>query len=131
MEQLRVQLQSINQKIFQLFSERKKLVRAIIDQKQGQMIYHPQQEWQVFQQHKLILKKMRLCELLSFSLLMESHAQTEDSDYPQWSLGVHLVGNHSGLVYQTNPLLLKTVNPELLIPLPIKAEFLARWENLW
>ena len=131
MEKLRTQLQSVNQKILQLFSERRKLVQAIVARKRGRMIYSPAQEWLVFQQEKSLLLEMGFSELLSFSLLMESHAHMEDARYPRWSRGVHLTSNDpEQLSHQMNPLLLKTINPDLFAQLFFKEEFLVQWENL-
>ena len=131
MEELRVQLKSVNQRILQLFSERRKLVQAIMERKGGHMIYCPSQEWSVFQQHRSLFLEMSLMELVGFSLLMEAHVRTENAIYPRWSGGVHLIDHDPRqLLHQMNPLLLKSIKPELFVQLSIKGEFLAQWENL-
>ena len=139
MEKLRVQLQTINHKILQLYCERKQLVEAIVTKK-GQQTpatrsYSPRQEWQVFGAHQGWLIKLELLELLSFSLLMEAQVRKFAANYPAWSQGVHLTCPASEIIQHSNPLLLKLVCPKQFCQLPITTGFKQLWDetvkDLW
>ena len=124
MKKLRIQIESINRRIVQLFSERKKIVQAIIAQKDQGSSYDAKRESIVFEQLKLFLLAMEIGELLSFSMLMESQViSCGVNDYPRWSLGEHLMDEPRELIHQINPLLLKIVRPKLFSKLCLKKEF--------
>ena len=133
MEKLRVQLEFVNQKILQLFFERRELVKAIIAQKCSRGVYDPQREWEVFRRHKDLLQRMEWMEVLSFSLLMEAQAYGQDEQYPQWHLGIHLEREHEEqllpIIHQINPLLLKTIHSGRFAQLPLRAKFTKLFER--
>lgn len=126
MKKLRTQIESINQKIAQLFSERKGLVRAIVAQKnkEGVCSYDPSRECFVFEQLKPFFLEMDTGELLSFSILMESQvASSGVDDYPRWSLGEHLADEPKELSHRINPFILKIARPKVFSKLPLREGF--------
>lgn len=88
--------------------------------------YDPQREYFLFQQFKSSLQTLSLLEILSYSLIMESHASHGDSDvYPAWSQKIHLQKKDSALFIaeMVNPLLLKMTHQDLWQKISLTPEF--------
>ena len=125
--ELRESLENVNNSLFKLFKQRRELVEAIQSLKSspGDMwaAYDSVREKDLFKRLEAKLRALDLKELLAFSLLMEGHAKSPQN-YPAWSEGVHLSGSSQEVHHQINPLLLKTVRPDLFESLSLRPSFI-------
>lgn len=127
MNELRAELSKTNKKLITLLSERKKISNKIQIKKkntQSWSSFDYDQEVKVFTELKADLDFLALKELLSFSLIMESHAQSNDENhYPSWSRGEHLINAPKSIQEQINPILLKIIKPKLFSELQTNEKF--------
>ena len=122
---LRHELLVTNHQLLKIMSARKEQVHAIQEIKtlQGQSIFCPEREWELFNQLQSELSELSIRELLSLSLIIEEDACSYSQTYPAWSEGVHLVDGPTILYQQINPILLKVTHLSLFEQLKLKADF--------
>lgn len=125
--QLREALAQTNSEFFLALADRRKLcisIQGIKEQKGHFSHYDPERERTVFGQFATQLKELSIRELLSFSLVMEDHAQAmAPGSYPNWSLRIHLAQPGLELFEMINPLMLKTAHPEIFKRLKLQPDF--------
>ncbi|MGK0367342.1 MAG: chorismate mutase [Thermoproteota archaeon] len=110
---LRLQLDTLTQNYFSLLSERSELVSNIQNLKPKNLNFDCERESLMFNHFSTHIKKLNLKELFSYSLMIESHAQsTIKSNYPEWSNRIHLKRSSCLLQEQINPILLRVWNEE-------------------
>lgn len=93
LSKLRDDLYNLNINFLKLVRERKKIVSQIFHEKRKSQIDHFDylREHVLFKKMQSDLKKLSVQELLSFSLLIESHAVNQkESEYPRWSMKTHI-----------------------------------------
>lgn len=117
---LRSKLQENYSSLYDLILVRKKLVENIFDYKRDQASFLPDIEDELFKNN--FFKKASLKEVLSLSLLVESHASSVSS-YPLWSQRVHLKKYHFELFEQINPIMLLNFDKTLFKKLDFNASF--------
>lgn len=125
--ELRAKLLEINLELFSLIEKRKLIVSRIQDLKteNNLSVFSPEREIILFEKLSPLLKKLTLKELLSFSLLLEAHADpTEKNLYPAFSEMIHLDKiDKSFLWYRVNPILLYYYDAKSYFKLPLKSNF--------
>lgn len=125
--ELRAKLLELNLELFSLLEKRKILVNRIQDVKleNNLSVFSPEREKILFEKLSPLLKKLTLKELLSFSLLLETHADpTENNSYPAFSEMIHLrKSTKSPLWYRVNPILLYYYDAKSYFKLPLKEKF--------
>ena len=125
LEELRLRLEKWNWSFFSFLEERKELVKKLQRKKSKSPIspfspfphFDPHREWHLFSTFRNPLLAFSLTELLSYSLIMESHASLGQSGvYPSWSQKIHLEEGRPAcnLWEMINPLLLKATHEDLL-----------------
>lgn len=114
----------LTQEIIEKIQVRKNSVAKIQELKPEQKTFKnfsPQREVFVFEQLKA-LEMLTLKEILSLSLLIESHAE-QKGDYPKWSEGCHLRLKPQDISHQINPILLASTFKSRYDALPLNLEF--------
>lgn len=125
--EMRAKLLQINLELFSLIEKRKLIVTRIQDIKMENnlSVFSPEREKDLFEKLAPLLKKLTLKELLSFSLLLEAHADpTEKNVYPAFSEMIHLrKTTKTFLWYRVNPILLYYYDAKSYFKLPLKTKF--------
>lgn len=126
LQELRSELDGINQQLIDLVKVRRNVVTQIQKQKPRHggsfASYDSEREWSLFVRLKPQLEQLTLKELLAFSLLMEEQAGAPVR-YPEWSETIHLVSNANAIEHRLNPLLVKLLWPAQFEALNLSAQF--------
>jgi chorismate mutase len=119
---LRTELNAINALLLDLFGKRRAHVALIQAAKvrDGRAQLDPVRERALFQELAPLLVTLAERDVLSFSLLMESHA---GEAYPRWSEGAHLSELPQKCFQRVNPLLVKQLWPEKFATLRFHADY--------
>ncbi len=120
LEELRFKLEENQQVFFEYWLERKTIIAKI--QLLKDKAFDPVREREVFSEFKSFFKKFEIEELLSFSLLAQSHVRS-CSTYPNWFEGDHLNIEPTYIFERINPQLLMVCRPDLFARLELKEEF--------
>lgn len=132
--ELRNKLDKISVQFFKLLDDRKQIVKQIHINKVDANIatWDPKRELEIFNKYSIELLKFTQLELLSYSLIMESHASLANSSYPAWSKSIHLEADKIKHATSTdkwhmiNPILVMICAEGQFKQLPLKAEFLTK-----
>ena len=109
--------------MFEKLHLRRQLVHEIQKLKASNEAFDPQRERALFLELKDELATLDLKELLSFSLLMESHVLSSGKKYPDWSGREHLEVSQGTICEMVNPILLAVVKPDLFKNIRLSASF--------
>jgi chorismate mutase len=121
LEEHRFNLEELTQTFLETWISRKELVGQITALKKSGN-FDPIQERALFNEFSSILKKFEVEELLSFSLMMQSHVRTYGK-YPNWFQGEHLNMEPEFIFERINPILLEKTRPDLYNKLELSTEF--------
>jgi hypothetical protein len=131
---LRNKLRLINISLIELFQERRSVVNAIQSFKPSKEIY---QNWDcaieilVINELKSHLQNLSDHELLSFSILMQTHASLGDySKYPNWLDRIHLNNSQELLLERINPTIIYVLRPHDFKRLDLKESFKKMYDQL-
>ncbi len=120
LESLRQQLGEINISLLAIMEQRQSLVQKIMKEKIAKdvALYDIAQELRVFENLKDHLKNSGNRELYIFSMLLENHGRSAYPAYPLWSEGEHLKEPAEKWFCYVNPMMVKTVKPDLFSEIP-------------
>lgn len=126
MDKLRQELSSLNFELKKSLDSRQQTLDHVIELKKSNevAIFDAVQEQKVWR--GLTFEKME--EARIFSQIIETQG---GSDYPKWSLGVHLQTSPRAYAEQINPVLLGIHFPSILAELPLNQEWRSQMDALF
>lgn len=122
-ELLRESLELVNSDLFSLLNKRKSIVHNIQKLKQTNLCFDYDRELELFKKNTNLLKDLSDKELYIYSLIIESHAESYNGNYPSWSSYEHLETPSTDVLDGTNPLLLALFSKKRYASLNIKSRF--------
>lgn len=127
LEQLRQDLDGLNNQLFTAFEKRAEIVRTIQASKEEP--WSPDREFELFQKYISKNPTSNLKKDFWFSLLIEM--QAEEFEYPRWSEGEHLSSGEHTLHESINPLLLRMRDELGYLKLNLIPYYKERIESVW